>query len=187
MKLSPVKQAFLFSVEDGGHMFLITSERGNTIALFNRVLDPVHLDSAWHFATIPGHKQRQGNLKPVNNPCFCFTTDFWAGEGEPPTSLKRNLITGSVGRRLERMEGCGWGWVVLCGCGCGTGPIELHYRIMWRVETYITSILRWKGLLVFRSANDLKVQHDPYHQLSCSLTRCSWLFVLIVTVSVPLL
>lgn len=46
MKLSPVKQASLFSAEDGGHMFLITSEQGNTIALFNLVLDPVHLDSA---------------------------------------------------------------------------------------------------------------------------------------------
>lgn len=121
MKLSPVKQASLFSVEDGGHMFLITSEWGNTIALFNQVLDPVHLDSAWHFATIPSHKQRQGNPKPVNNPCFCFTTDFWAWEGEPQSSLQRNLIMGSVGQRPG-------------GDGHGNGPMELHYGIIWRVR-----------------------------------------------------
>lgn len=46
MKLSPVKQASLFSVDDGGHMVLITSERGNTIGLFSPALDPVRLDSA---------------------------------------------------------------------------------------------------------------------------------------------
>lgn len=46
MKLSHVKQASLFSIEDGRHMFLITCERGNTIGLFNRALDPVLQDSA---------------------------------------------------------------------------------------------------------------------------------------------
>lgn len=120
MKFSPVKQASPFSAEHGGHLFLITSERGNTIALFNRVLDPVRSDSAWHFATTPSHKQREGNPKPVNNPCFCFTTDPWASGGEPQSSLECNLITGSVGQRAS-------------GDGRGTGPIELHYGIMWRV------------------------------------------------------
>jgi len=77
MKLSPVKQASLFSVDEGGHLVLITSEQGNTIGLFSPALDPVRSDLAWHFATIPGHKQKHRNPKPVNSPCFCFTTHFW--------------------------------------------------------------------------------------------------------------